>query len=48
VVALKRQDASRMQVTALDFNGYPRRLAKSGANRIVLLPDVLYYLIELK
>ena len=46
VVQLKRRDAAQMKVLGLDINGYPLRRAKSGADHIVLLPDVLFYLIE--
>ncbi|WP_367870485.1 hypothetical protein [Luteolibacter sp. Populi] len=43
-VKLKRADASRLKVTALDANGM-RVDAAGSADRIVLRPDVAYYLI---
>jgi hypothetical protein len=44
-VSLKRADAAQLKVTALDFNGYPKRvLAKRRV--ISLVPDTLYYLLE--
>jgi len=43
-VKLKRSDATRLDVTALDFNGYPA--GKAGtADNISLKPNVLYYVI---
>jgi len=43
-VKLKRSDATRLDVTALDFNGYPA--GKSGtADNISLKPSALYYVI---
>jgi hypothetical protein len=44
-VSLRRPDAAKLKVTALDFNGYPKQRAGT-ASRITLRPDVLYYLIE--
>jgi hypothetical protein len=44
-VSLKRDDASELQVVALDLNGYPRETLPGGADRIELQPDCLYYLI---
>jgi hypothetical protein len=44
-IALKRDDAAELKVTALDFNGYPR--AEAGtADAIKLLPDTVYYLLS--
>jgi hypothetical protein len=43
-VKLKRPDAARLKVTALNFNGYPAKDAGTAAE-IKLLPDVVYYLI---
>jgi hypothetical protein len=44
-VKVKRSDAARLRVTALDFNGYPA--APSGtADRLTLRSDSIYYLIE--
>jgi len=44
-VALKRADARRLKVTALDFNGQPRGTAGT-AHEIKLQPATLYYVIE--
>ncbi len=44
-VSFKRSDASKLRVTLLDFNGYPIR-SRTGADKIELDSDVLYYLIE--
>lgn len=44
-VHLKRSDAAKLQVTALDFNGYPKQTI-GRADKIELQPDTLYYLIE--
>ncbi len=44
-VSLKRPDAAGLTVTALDFNGYPTQTT-TGATKIDLSPDVLYYVIE--
>ena len=44
-IALKRDDAAELQVTALDYNGYPLR--KIGpASEAQLLPNVLHYVIH--
>lgn len=44
-VTLKRSDATLLQVTALDGNGYP--VAQLGnAQSVQLLPDKFYYLIQ--
>jgi hypothetical protein len=44
-VSLKRADAGQLNITALDFNGYPRQqLAKNKT--ISLAPSTIYYLIE--
>ena len=44
-VTFKRADAAQLQVTALDFNGYP--VGKVGtAQQIKLQPHTLYYLIS--
>jgi hypothetical protein len=43
-VRLKRPDAARLSVTALDFNGYPAAPAGT-AESIVLKPATLYYMI---
>ncbi len=43
-VRLKRADATRLKVTALDFNGYPAGVV-STAQHIELRPTTLYYLI---
>ena len=42
---LKRPDAARLKVTALDFNGYPETTVGS-AETISLRPTTLYYLIS--
>jgi hypothetical protein len=44
-VRFKRADAGKLRVTALDVNGCPKGSA-STADRIVLQPDTIYYLIE--
>jgi hypothetical protein len=44
-VSLTRSDAAQLKVTALDLNGVPVKPVGS-ANRIELLPDVMYYVIE--
>ena len=44
-VSLRRPDAAKLKVTALDFNGYPVRKVGPAA-RITLLENTLYYLIE--
>lgn len=44
-VKLKRADARRLRVTALDFNGYPAGRAGT-AESITLQPSTIYYLIE--
>ena len=44
-VTLKRQDAAKLKVTPLDFNGY-RKTAKPAGTKIELDRDVVYYLIE--
>ncbi|HEY3968160.1 MAG TPA: hypothetical protein VGM05_26595 [Planctomycetaceae bacterium] len=44
-VAFKRADASRLKVTALDFNGRPAGPA-GNAQGINLRPQTLYYVIE--
>jgi hypothetical protein len=44
-VSLKRADAARLSVTALDFNGYAK--SKVGSARsITLRPDTMYYVID--
>lgn len=45
-VRLKRPDAARLKVTALDFNGYRRPGPPQTADAIVLRPDLAYYWIE--
>jgi hypothetical protein len=45
IVRFKRGDAAQMNVTALDFNGYPTGPAGS-AQEIELQPTTLYYLIS--
>lgn len=47
-VRLKRPDAARLTVTALDPNGYPVRKLTGGAAAITLNPRTVYYLIERK
>ena len=50
-ITLKRSDAARLKVTALDFNGYPRQELPGGRGKSVhidLLPDCLYYIIDKK
>ena len=44
VVRFKRADAAQLQVTPLDFNGYPVGYAGT-ADKITLQPTTLYYLI---
>jgi len=44
-VTFKRADASRLTVTRLDPNGYPKQTA-TGAATIELAKDALYYMIE--
>ncbi|RYG38713.1 hypothetical protein EON81_02825 [bacterium] len=44
-IALKRPDAAKLRVTALDFNGYPKGKPTLGAP-IKLQADTLYYLLE--
>jgi hypothetical protein len=44
-IALKRADAAKLRVTALDFNGYERQELGSAAE-VRLLPDCLYYVIR--
>jgi hypothetical protein len=44
VVKFKRSDASRLKVTALDFNGDPVR-SIGTASEIRLAPSTIYYLI---
>jgi hypothetical protein len=44
-VQFKRPDASRLQVTSLDFTGYPTE-SLGTAQEIKLKPSTLYYLIE--
>ncbi len=44
VVRFKRPDASRLNVTALDFNGDPVKLLGT-ANEIRLAPSTIYYII---
>lgn len=43
-VRLKRADAARLKITALDFNGYPAGVVGT-AQQIELRPATLYYLI---
>jgi hypothetical protein len=46
-VTLRRPDAPSLQVTPLDFNGYPAGPASPlGAGPLVLRPNTLYYLLE--
>lgn len=45
VIRIKRPDAGDLQVTALDFNGYPARVLGS-AREIQLSPATVYYLIS--
>jgi len=46
-IAFTRADAAKLFVTALDVNGVPT--GKAGtAERITLLPNAIYYLIENK
>lgn len=45
-VRLKRADAARLSVVALDMAGQVAQRALRGADEILLLPDVVYYLIE--
>ena len=44
VVKFKRPDASRLKVTALDFNGDPGQSIGS-ASEIRLAPSTIYYLV---
>ena len=47
-VTIKRPDAAAMRVTALDYNGYPRKQLPPGERGgvvIDLLPDCLYYAV---
>jgi hypothetical protein len=44
VVKFKRPDASRLKVTALDFNGDPGK-SIGTASEIRLAPSTIYYLI---
>jgi hypothetical protein len=44
-LTLKRSDAGKLKVTALDQNGYRRELAGT-ADRLTLQPNVIYYLVE--
>ncbi len=44
-VSVKRPDASKIRVTALDLNGYPREELATAEN-IILKPDAVYYLLE--
>lgn len=44
-VMLRRADASRLKVTALDFHGYPQQEV-GNADRFELQPATLYYLID--
>lgn len=44
-ISFKRRDAATLEVTALDPNGVPIRRAGT-AERITLLPSVIYYLVE--
>ena len=44
VVKFKRADASRLKVTALDFNGDPGK-SVGTASEIRLAPSTIYYLI---
>jgi hypothetical protein len=41
-VSLKRLDASRLKVRALDFNGYVRAALPGGADAIGMVPDAIY------
>jgi hypothetical protein len=45
-VSFKRSDATSLNVTALDFQGYARQQLQGGARSLTLLPDCLYYIIE--
>jgi hypothetical protein len=45
VVQLKRADAAKLRVSALDPNGYPVRAA-GNATEIKLDPHTVYYLIR--
>lgn len=45
VITLKRADAGKLQITPLDFNGYPGAEPISGPT-LQLRPDTAYYLIE--
>jgi hypothetical protein len=44
-VRFKRADAGQLQVTALDFNGYPTGRVGTAEN-LKLQPATLYYLID--
>jgi len=44
-VKFKRPDATRLVVTALDFNGYPQKPA-GNAGQIILLPATIYYFVS--
>jgi hypothetical protein len=44
-VKFKRADAAQLQVTTLDFNGYPQKQLGT-AKEIELAPNVMYYLIS--
>jgi len=44
MVRLKRADAARLKVTALDHNGYPTKQTGT-ADAIKLQPATMYYLI---
>jgi hypothetical protein len=45
-ISLKRPDAGRLTVTALDFQGYARGKTDGGASDLALLPDCFYYLVQ--
>ena len=42
----QRADAGQLKVTALDENGQPVKTLAGGAAKVVLLPDIVYYLVE--
>lgn len=44
-LSFNREDADHLRVKALDFNGYPVRDI-GAADKITLLPDAIYYLIQ--
>ncbi len=44
-VSLKRPDAARLKVTALDLNGYPAEAGRDGRPARTG-PSTLYYIIE--